>query len=215
MNFREKRASEFYYSKIELMDRLKDFETVLERYVSYKEWVDSGLFFNPEGLHGPAHIQRVMMLSIILSQLHELNEEEERILIFCSLYHDIGRNHDGVDPFHGAASANKLRQLEKKMDLAGSEEINIASLIIKHHSVEDSYAINEHKKLRNHWSSGALSQLQLLFPLFKDADNLDRVRINDLDERYLRNDESIRLSSLAMEMYHFHRHQPDLTYFFR
>ncbi len=205
----------FKYSKEGLRKRVNGFGPIVERYRYYKVWIDTDLFFHPNGLHGPAHIQRVLMLTILISQLCELSEEQEKILVFCSLYHDIGRHHDGVDPFHGAASATKMKKLKHKMNLSSGDELEIASMIIQHHSVDDAHAIKEHKNLRNFWNPGDYQQLQRLFPLFKDADNLDRVRINDLDERYLRDEESTRLSSLAMEMFVYHQKQPDLTYFFK
>lgn len=203
------------YSKRDLRERVDGFRGIIEKYKYYEERIDEELFFYPKGLHGPTHIQRVLMLSLFISRLCRLSERQEDILLFCSMYHDIGRHHDGVDPWHGAASVDKMKKIKRKIPLLSIPEQEIATVIIQHHSIEDAHALKEHEKLQKIWDPDAYQQLQRLFPLFKDADNLDRVRINDLDERYLRREESIRLSSLAKEMFLYHQKQSDLTYFLK
>ena len=215
MKLQENSLMDFKYSKEGLKKKINGFGSIVERYRHYCNWIDTDLFFHPNGLHGPSHIQRVLMLILLISRLCELPEDQEKILVFCSLYHDIGRHHDGVDPFHGAASVAKIKKMRHKMNLSSAEELEIAAMIIQYHSIDDAHAIKEHKKLRDSWNPEVYRLLQQLFPLFKDADNLDRVRINDLDVRYLREEECLRLSSLAMEMFCYHRKQEDLTYFLK
>lgn len=159
------------------------------------------MYFNPQGLHGPDHIKRVLLLSLTMSRIHKLSLRQEQILVFCSLYHDIGRKHDGVDPRHGLTSSKNIIDIKNRMELDHKEDFPVASMIIRHHSVDDRLAAREQEKQTTHWNSHQIQLLKKLFPLFKDADNLDRVRVNDLDYRYLRHEESLQLSGFATKLY--------------
>ncbi len=143
--------------------------------------------------HGTDHIERVMLLGdIIAFQQHFTTRETELLLIACS-YHDIGRIDDHRDDRHGKRSADSLPSIP---DLCiSAEEMRCLQAAIATHSTKDEmidsfaqeYGVSEEY----------LGLCQLLCKGLKDADNLDRVRIHDLDIRHLRFDKSKRMKQSA------------------
>jgi len=98
----------------------------------------------------------------------------------ASLYHDIGRTHDGVCYEHGRNSIQKALRLE----LIGgkvNEESEILRYVIVNHCLHDFKAESLDKYLIDNRERAVE-----LLKLFKDSDGLDRVRIGDLDVKYLR-----------------------------
>ncbi|WP_176968186.1 HD domain-containing protein [Tindallia californiensis] len=203
------------YSKESLSKMIGGYKGIIETCEKHMRWIEKSHYFNPKGLHGPDHTQRVMILAILIGQLYRISEEEEKILIFSSLYHDIGRHNDQKDSFHGTKSVQKVKALKRRMRLNCSQELDIATMIIRYHSVDDSIAMEEHKKIQRGWSDKAYTTMSKLYLIFKDADNLDRVRINDLDIRYLRNKESVKLTSFAEDLYYFHQKESSVIPFLK
>lgn len=157
--------------------------------------LEPSLFFDPWGIHGLFHAKRVLFLVIVLSDLNNLSSKDDiNILVNAALYHDIGRTDNGVCYEHGAKSIKKIEDL--KLIQLSLEDEKILKYIIKNHCINDSVCIRnvEDYKIENR------DRAIKLLKIFKDCDNLDRVRLGDLDTNYLRNKYSLKLVKVAQQL---------------
>ena len=135
------------------------------------------LFTHASDIHGQAHVSRVMVHAFRLIAATGWIEEAPRL--WASVYlHDLARTHDGVCYRHGGDAMKKLETLPHLRTFfarAGVRDEDYAAIrtAVTYHSLPKELA-REHQ----HWR---------LTSLLKDADGLDRVRLDDLDPRYLRN----------------------------
>lgn len=137
-------------------------------------------FLRPHSIHGVLHAKRVLLLSLALSHLNNINQADTGILVKASLYHDIGRTHDGICYEHGQKSIRKALEL----GLIGgeaNEENEILRYVVVNHCLPD-----EKAQSPENYSIDDRKRAIRLLKLFKDSDGLDRVRIGDLDVKYLR-----------------------------
>ena len=172
-----------YYSHL-----LQAYET-LDRSVLYES-----------SLHGPGHIERVMFLGALIAWRVSLSEVDTQLLMTACSYHDIGRIHDGVDDDHGRRSAKKLREMAHLIpaELTGYDQ-RILFAIITAHSLSDK---SKHDiALRYRIPAEQRARYLELAACLKDADNLDRVRLDDLDISHLRHEVSIDLVPFAKALY--------------
>ncbi len=145
------------------------------------------LFSHASLLHGQAHVARVMVHAFRLLEATGWHEEGPRL--WAAVYlHDIARTHDGVCFRHGRDAMQKLETLPQLRTLfaqGGVQEEDYASIdtAVTNHSIPDELDRNH-----PHWR---------LTSLLKDADGLDRVRLGDLDLRYLRNPQARGMSDFA------------------
>ena len=134
------------------------------------------LFLNWSTLHGPAHVGRVMIHALRLVEATGFAEEMPRL--WAAVYlHDIGRRHDGVAPSHGAKAWLRLADLPDVRGLFERGGVTDADLpaiqaAVTRHSNGEARHGEPHRRL---------------IELLKDADGLDRVRLGDLNPRYLEN----------------------------
>ena len=160
------------------------------------EKLRTGLLYRSK-YHGTDHIERVMLLGAVIAQQQNFSlREAELLLIGCS-YHDIGRIDDSKDDRHGKRSADAIASIPG-LELS-PEELKCIQAAVATHSTKDTridsfageYGVpDEYMDLCRRLCRG-----------LKDADNLDRVRIGDLDIRHLRFAESRRMKPLAEEIY--------------
>lgn len=127
-------------------------------------------------LHGQGHVARVMVHAFRL--LGATRHEDETKRLWASVFlHDLARTHDGVCHRHGEDAWARFetdRRLRDKVAAAGIADDDhpaIATAVGWH--AKPTELDRDHP----HWR---------LTALLKDADGLDRVRIHDLDPRYLR-----------------------------
>ncbi|MGL5381682.1 HD domain-containing protein [Clostridium sp.] len=172
-----------------------------EVYKKYKGYISEKNYFNSNGIHGVKHIERVLILSMVISMLIGLNTEEVDLLAMASVFHDIGRKSDGTDRNHGRNSVIKLHSLdiykekiEKNFD---GTKLNILDFVIIGHVMDDSKALIYLEK--SNIKDKILGEKLLKY--FKDADALDRVRANDLDLNFLRNSNSKKLVEFAKYLF--------------
>lgn len=97
--------------------------------------------------------------------------------------HDVGRVDDGLDVEHGRRSAHWIK--ENLSDEMPPELLDMIMYIVHWHVPSDNEA------------PVMTTELQVL----KDADALDRVRLGDLDSRYLRTDTAPSLINTAESLY--------------
>ena len=148
------------------------------------------LFVRPSRLHGKAHVGRVMIHALRLVQATGFTEEMPRL--WAAVYlHDLARRTDGVERTHGAAAYRRLAALPEVRERflrGGVKEIDwpaIGEAVTRHSDGEATPGERFHR----------------LICLLKDADALDRVRIWDLDPRYLRHAEAREMTHFAKALY--------------
>jgi hypothetical protein len=148
------------------------------------------LFWHRSTLHGQGHVARVMVHAMRL--IEATGQREHATLLWASVFlHDLARHHDGVCHVHGAAAARRLRteeDLQRRIAEAGlaPEDYPAIAAAVTAHS-----APKEVSRAHAHWP---------LIALLKDADGLDRVRIGDLDLRYLRHSEARGMAGFAQAL---------------
>ena len=156
-------------------------ESLFREYEPQESWYSKKEIIS--GLHGTKHEARVMVWQEILSRLlikkgEKLNQEALR---WAAVTHDTQRIEDGFDYLHGERSA---KWVEKNMKLlVSAETLKTIIYINKWHVPNDSHA----------------PQMTPELAVFKDADALDRVRIEDLNPDMLRYQISKKLLVKAAE----------------
>lgn len=135
-------------------------------------------------LHGVPHMTRVFILQeLICDRLEEQGTVVNRHAIrWAASVHDVGRLDDGIDLEHGRRSAEWMRKNQPQS--MSAEAVDIATYIVHWHVPHDSDA------------PVMTTELKVL----KDADGLDRVRLGDLDESYLRTDAARNLVQTARQL---------------
>ena len=135
------------------------------------------LFFRHGTTHGQKHVARVFVHALRLIDATGFVEERPRLWA-CVYLHDLARRHDGREPDHGQRSWTEygcrwdLRRLFARGGVVEADYDAIRFAVAQHSLGPDP------PRTAIHWR---------LVSLLKDADALDRVRIGDLDPRYLRN----------------------------
>jgi hypothetical protein len=149
------------------------------------------LFWHPSSLHGQAHVSRVMVHATRLIDATGHHALAPRLWAAVFL-HDLARRHDGVCHRHGGDSAARLRAepaLQQRLTEAGLTTADYPAIeaAVTAHS-----APGEMSRNSDYWP---------LTALLKDADGLDRVRLGDLDQRYLRNPEARLMIGFAQALF--------------
>lgn len=138
--------------------------------------------------HGATHCERVTILAFAIGVLKNLKEEDLKILLESTKYHDIGRIDDNEDEFHGRRSANQFDKYNIGKDFS-MEDKNILKAICVGHSIDD----REFESIMQEFNIEEKDKCIRLFEILKDADALDRVRLKYSEEEIqtLRVDDSI------------------------
>lgn len=147
-------------------------------------------------IHGKDHIERVIFFSVLLSFAYKLDEADTNILINAASLHDTRRVNDGWDTEHGPRAARESIQYAHDIK---KEDKEILQAVIAAHSRDDK---NMDETIREFVKNeDDFPRAKRLAKFFKDADGLDRVRINLLDPAYLRNDYSKNLVYFSYKLF--------------
>jgi hypothetical protein len=118
---------------------------------------------------------------------------EEGPRLWAAVYlHDIARTHDGVCYRHGNDAMKKfealphLRELFTRAEVRDEDYPPIHTAVVHHCLPEELDRAHPHSRLTS---------------LLKDADGLDRVRLRDLNPRYLRNPEARGMIDFAKALF--------------
>ncbi|MGE5229278.1 MAG: HD domain-containing protein [Deltaproteobacteria bacterium] len=164
-------------------------------------------FRRPSRLHGEGHTRRVHVHAQRLLERLRWDEDDARLVLQAALWHDIGRETDGVEPPHGARSAARADELGLTAEL-GAHDAALVRFAITRHSLPDGGAAALAARLataddparRLAEPERALRVLWLL----KDADALDRVRLGfgeRADPQQLRHPEAVGQIAFADQLY--------------
>ena len=141
--------------------------------------------------HGVGHIERTMLFGALIAKNEQLSARDTRDVLLCCSYHDIGRIDDRYDLEHGRRSAEQIRESDALQALFSYPEEAMAA--IHSHAVPD----GETEGIPAIYGVKDPEKYALLTACLKDADNIDRVRIYDLDESFLRFAGTRRMVPLA------------------
>jgi len=183
-----------FYNFVDINDELT-IHKVIDKYILYCEKISDKNFKDPISVHGKLHTKRVLLLSLILAYYEKLNTEDKDILACAAVYHDIGRINDNVCYKHGEYSISKMLSQGIIKDVNTSKN-QILKYIIENHCINDEQAFINIEKYNITDKNRALKLLKV----FKDADGLDRVRIKDLDIKYLRTETAKKLPLVAQQL---------------
>ena len=144
-------------------------------------------------VHGSGHINRVLLLAGLIASMEEMEESFLQLYLAAASYHDVGRTFDGLDWDHGLRSAEQIEALTGYR----GEELRQVQGAVAAHSFPD-----EQMEARV-MSYGPRDQVRAirLAELLKDADNLDRVRLGDMNPRFLRNDTAKDLAAFSSRLF--------------
>jgi hypothetical protein len=161
-------------------------------------------FHHPSIVHGQRHVGRVMVHAFRLLEATGQHAETHRLWASVFL-HDLARTHDGRCYVHGANAVVRFQaraELQARFADAGIVESDLPAIFtaVTHHSQPQELA-RDHE----HWT---------LTSLLKDADGLDRVRLGDLDTKFLRWPESREMTAFAQRLYDASGSLPEGPQFF-
>lgn len=140
-------------------------------------------------IHGIGHIYRTMIACALLGTL--LQRKRDALLAFCGAYiHDLARSDDGVERLHGENAAkryfSRFNAIWDKYHLT-EEERQYVCMAVTQHSCRE-------------WMAPSDKGYHVM-AILKDADALDRCRINDLNPHFLRYAESRLLIRVIEHIY--------------
>ena len=151
--------------------------------------------------HDIKHIERVLMyVKMIINKMDNPNINEE-LLLLAALYHDVGKTHGASSKDHGIVGASYFKKMmQGKID---SKDINTACLLIYQHADEaDTISFDD-----SEYTIEEKNSIQLMSDILKDADALDRNRLNypppigECDPKKLRTEEAKDLLPITGELY--------------
>ena len=184
-----------------LMDRVSKWEhwpLFLEKLESLNR---EALYVSP--VHGEGHIERALLHGAFCAMEDGLDAEDTALLLEACSYHDVGRVNDWLDDEHGHRSSLRLAELTGRT----GEELVMLRAAVDAHSRKDSLL---EETLRSYAPADFPRALRLA-QLLKDADGLDRVRINDLKTSFLRREASRDRADFALYLYGCYQRELALT----
>ena len=144
-------------------------------------------------VHGVNHIERVILLGSLGAMAGKSNLCETEMLLDACAYHDVGRVNDWYDTEHGERSSAVIGELTGRKP---GYELDVIKAAVHAHSLPDSQMADVMKI----YSLEGDDFAHRFCCMLKDADGLDRFRINDFDESYLRLDFNHGFVNLAEDM---------------
>lgn len=200
-------------------NNITDYKSLLSLHSLAQKWyelcipeISPSYYHDFESIHGGEHVSRVLGLALsiadkmIMHEIHDLSEDDIAIISLSATYHDVGRTHDWIDDEHGYKSFEKIYEegyLESFLSkhyptfYKDKDNIEILRFTIENHCLGDTRAYNN----LNDYNITNIERAKLIYSIVCDGDNLDRVRLGDLDLNYIRNDISKTLEKLAYLQY--------------
>lgn len=169
--------------ELQVRERLSEQEKdkLKEKYKSALSLIKPEYFFEPSGVHGISHAQRVLILAQELAENHLLDDYYKKVLFYSAVYHDIGREHNFSDKSHGYKSFQKVKKHSLMPCDFSLEQKNLLRFIIENHPFD----VNVAKNNINAYSIDNKEKAIITFCIFRDADILDRCRYGNVNKHYL------------------------------
>lgn len=169
---------------LKFVNNLIDDET-FNAFTNFKYILNSHLNFKDDEYEDrKLHSLRVLLLSLVLGKLKNLDIDDLYLLGLSAIYHDIGKTNNNSDEFYGLQS-REIYERDNNID------DDTVKFLIEYHCVDDEIALEELYKSN---ICDREKAKELLF-ILKDANTLDRLRfgLRSLDFTYLKNEEAISL----------------------
>jgi hypothetical protein len=135
----------------------------------------------PSNVHGIGHTARVMVWAAVLTRGSSLFAS----VVWAAACHDLRRENDGPDPEHGFRAGDWVRKVLLGKLQRPLPDLELIAQACDWHVCPDNHSGWDHEVL---W-------------YLKDADGLDRVRIQGLDPSYLRHAETRQWIEQAERLY--------------
>lgn len=149
------------------------------------------LFRHPSRIHGQKHVARVLVHALRLVEATGYHGDCARL--WCAVFlHDLERTHDGHCVVHGAEAWRRFEATPALQDFVARAGVSASDHAAIGHAVRHHCVPSEVSRAHPHWR---------LTALLKDADALDRVRIDDLDPSYLRFEASHSMIAFAERLF--------------
>jgi len=154
-------------------------------------------------IHGLYHSEKVMLFAYLIAKHLNLNPVDFQIIMDAAIYHDIKRENDFEDAFHGYVSAQHIHTVIDSEIYQDKNNLEMLKAIIDIHSQKDTDAENNFYNYE--LDENQYERYKLLYSILKDADALDRTRFVEtsmasLNPKFLRLDFSKSLISLAKDI---------------
>ena len=143
-------------------------------------------------VHGSGHIHRVLLFAALIAWKEGLTEADIRQYFRAASYHDVGRTFDGYDIYHGARSSLKLEGLT---GCTGEDLIELKAAVTAHARPD-----RDMETILHSFQPEDYPRTLELTRLLKDADNLDRVRLGDLKDKFISHDSAKDLVPFAWRL---------------
>ncbi len=126
---------------------------------------------NPYGIHGIGHAGRVFVWANQIGRQMAPSTMSLEVVRWAAVLHDVGRISDGRDQGHGKRSAEWIKKNRNTLQMDMDDELleRVLYCCTMHDTADEEIGL-------------LTEELKCL----KDADGLDRVRINDLNPDFLR-----------------------------
>lgn len=175
----------------ELMSALRGWNRYPLLEQTYRSLKEHALF--PSHVHGVGHICRALLLAALVAQGEGIDEPMTILYFNAACYHDVGRTFDGYDPDHGARSSLRLAELT---GISGRDLLRLKAAVTAHARPDD-----QAENILRQFCPDDMEAAMQLTRLLKDADNLDRVRLGDLNPAFLRTDTAKGLTEFAKNLF--------------
>lgn len=211
-------------TQLDLNDVLSDFTQSKEGEFLYKKYSKIEGAITRTGIHGKKHTDRVALLAMIIASNEGIfkNDDDDRIkdiLVTAAMYHDIGRVLDtGPHANRGARKIAKmnLRYLDGKPYL--EEDKKMVRALVEAHEGKPNKIDKMVKKYKIQ-DPNNINLLKRLNSIIRDADALDRVRIDinglfykvDLNPKFLVNDTSKMLMNASYQLEFLTKRVPNIN----
>jgi hypothetical protein len=188
--------SKFYAMYSEQLDLFKEVNDLIQsKKINYVleeiEDIDYDKeLFLQEGDHGIAHTKRAMLLASIFSSKNRLTDQDAKILIAAAKYHDIGVKFDETDKEHGRVSLEKLNH---ELDNFSENDTELIKFLILEHSLDK----KDNEKDIENLPVAKRERFRKILSYFRDIDELEKVRLYDLNPQNLENEIAKQMVKMA------------------
>lgn len=163
-----------------------------ELYRSSEEWSE---------IHAGAHAARVLLNSLLIANEyfnnHSMDMRDFDIIAAAAVLYDCKRRNDCEDAEHGYFSAERMKDIPWVQDKFNADEQDMIYTAVKYHSLPDSQSIDY---IERKYGKKA-EKMTVIYQILKDADTLDRYRLDgyktEFDFNDLRLEESKSLTLIT------------------